>query len=301
MTPRYVFELLLLAAIWGASFIFMRIGSPEFGPVLLMALRTLTASLFLLPLVFITKKQAGFNGYKAKIFIVGIFNTAIPFVLFGYATLTLSGGSTSVLNATTPMFAAIVAYLWFRDKMSISASFGLLIGFAGVYLLMLDKIAVGQQNILLPTLAALLASMCYGISANFTKHYLTGISSTVLATGSQVSATLVLLPISFFFMPTQLPSNSAIVSVLLLGVLCTGVAYIIFFHLIANLGPSKAVSVTYLIPAFGLFWGGLFLDEVITSSMIIGCGFILTGVALATGLLKLPKRKIDKSKTNIDF
>jgi len=288
-------ELILLAAIWGASFIFMRIGSPEFGPILFMALRTLTASLFLLPIVFITKKQTAFNGYKGKIFIVGILNTAIPFVLFGYATLTLSGGLTSVLNATTPMFGAIVAYFWFRDKMSISASFGLLIGFIGVYLLMLDKITLGQQNILLPTLAALLASLCYGISANFTKKYLTGISSIVLASGSQVSATLVLLPISFFFMPTQLPSSAAIMSVLLLGIICTGVAYIIFFHLIANLGPSRAISVTYLIPTFGLFWGSVFLDEIISSSMIVGCGFVLTGVALATGVLKLSKRKIGSS------
>jgi len=301
MTPRYVFELLLLAGIWGASFIFMRIGSPELGPFLFMALRTLTASLFLLPLVFITKKQAAFKGYKAKIFVVGIFNTAIPFVLFGYATLTLSGGLTSVLNATTPMFGAIVAYIWFRDKLTVVASFGLLVGFVGVYLLVLDKINLGQQRILLPTLAALLASLCYGLSASYTKRYLSGISSTVLASGSQVAATIVLLPISFFFIPTQWPSDSAIVSVLLLGVMCTGVAYVIFFHLIANLGPSKAISVTYLIPAFGLFWGSLFLDEVITSSMIIGCGFILTGVALATGLLKLPKRKIRKSETNTNF
>lgn len=289
MTPKYVLELLLLASMWGASFIFMRIGSPEFGPVLLMALRTLTASLFLLPLVFFTKKQSGFKGYKAKIFVVGLFNTAIPFVLFGYATLTLSGGLTSVLNATTPMFGAIVAYLWFREKMSISASFGLLIGFIGVYLLMLDKLTLGQENILLPTLAALAASLCYGLSANYTKKYLTGISSTVLASGSQVAATIVLLPLSFYFLPDQMPSNTAIISVLLLGVVCTGIAYIIFFHLIANLGPAKAISVTYLIPAFGLFWGSLFLNEVITSSMILGCGFILTGVALATGVLKLTK------------
>lgn len=297
MHVRYVFELLFLAAIWGASFIFMRIGAPEFGPVLLMALRTLIASLFLMPQVFIAKKQAAFAGNKSKIFIVGIFNTAIPFVLFGYATLTLSGGLTSVLNATVPMFAAIVAYFWFKDKLTLGALVGLLIGFVGVYFLVLDKITLNQQNILLPTLAALLASLCYAISANFTKKYLTGISSTVLAAGSQVSATLVLLPISLFFIPVSMPSNSAIIAVILLGLLCTGVAYIIFFHLIANLGPAKAVSVTYLIPAFGLFWGSVFLDEVITSSMLLGCGFILLGVALATGVLKLPKIRIGRGKT----
>ena len=290
MTLKYAFELLLLAAIWGASFIFMRIGSPEFGPFLYMAVRTLTASMFLLPLVFITKKQGDLKGFKTKIFIVGLFNTAIPFVLFGYAILTLSGGLTSVLNATTPMFGAIVAYFWFREKMTIVTSSGLLIGFIGVYLLMFDKITLGQQNILLPTLAALLASLCYGISASYTKKYLTGLSSIALAAGSQIASTLVLLPISLFFIPEQVPSNLAIVSVILLGVLCTGIAYIIFFHLIANLGPTKAISVTYLIPAFGLFWGSVFLNEVITTSMIIGCGFILTGVALSTGVIKTKSR-----------
>lgn len=301
MKPIFIVELLLLAAIWGASFIFMRIASPEFGPVLLMALRTLIASLFLLPQVFIAKKQTAFNGYKAKIFTVGILNTAIPFVLFGYATLTLSGGLTSVLNSTVPMFGAIVAYIWFRDKLTVTASIGLLIGFGGVYLLMFDKVTPNQQGIILPCLAALLASLCYGISANYTKKYLTGISSTVLAAGSQVSATLILLPISLFFIPTQMPSSSAFVSVILLGLICTGVAYIIFFHLIANLGPAKAISVTYLIPAFGLFWGAILLKEVITSNMLIGCGFILAGVALATGLLRFPNIKAGRSNANTDF
>jgi len=286
MTPRYILELLLLASIWGASFIFMRISSPEFGPILLMALRSLTASLFLLPIVYIRKKQSGFYGNKTKIFFLGIFNTAIPFVLFGYATLTLTGGLTSILNATAPIFGAIVAYLWFRDKMNIIVSSGLLIGFIGVYILMLDKLVIDQQDILLPTLAALLGSLCYGISANYTKRYLTGISSIVLTSGSQVAACIILVPLSLFFIPSQMPSNSAVFSVILLGILCTGIAFIIFFNLIAKLGPAKAISVTYLIPAFGLLWGSLLLNEVITTSMLVGCGFILTGVALTTGLLK---------------
>jgi len=286
MTPRYIFELLILGSLWGASYIFMRISSPEFGPILLMALRSLTASLFLLPIVYIRKKQSEFSGNKAKIFFLGLFNTAIPFVLFGYATLTLTGGLTSILNATTPMFGAIVAYLWFKDKISIIASSGLLIGFIGVYLLMLDKLAIGQQDILLPTLAALVGSLCYAISANYTKKYLTGINSIVLTSGSQVAASIVLLPLSLFFIPSQMPSDEAIYSVILLGILCTGIAFIIFFNLIANLGPAKAISVTYLIPAFGLLWGSILLNEVITTSMLLGCSLILIGVALTTGVLK---------------
>jgi drug/metabolite transporter (DMT)-like permease len=286
ITKQSAIELILLAAIWGASFIFMRIGSPEFGPILFMALRTLIASLFLLPLVYIAKQQKSFSGYKRKIFIVGILNTAIPFVLFGYATLTLPAGITSVLNATTPMFGAIVAYFWLKEKLSHTASLGLFIGFIGVYLLMRDKMALGQESIILPTLAVMLAALCYGTSANFTKKYLSAVKPIALAAGSQISASMVLIPISLFFIPTTIPSNSAIYAVIMLGILCTGIAYIIFFRLIAHTGPAKAMSVTYLIPIFGLFWGVLLLNEEITQWMVIGCGFILFGVALTTGLLK---------------
>jgi len=164
------------------------------------------------------------------------------------------------------------------------------LGFIGVYFLMYDKLVIAQENVMLPTLAVMLASLCYGISANFTKRYLTGVKPLALATGSQVSATIMLLPISLFFIPDTMPSNSAITSVLLLGVLCTGIAYIIFFRLITFLGPTKAISVTYLIPVFGLFWGVIFLNEIITSWMMLGCGFVLTGVALTTGALKFRKK-----------
>jgi len=290
MKPIYLIELISLAAIWGSSFIFMRIGSPEFGPFLFMALRTFTASLFLLPILYIAKQQKALNGYKLKMLVAGQLNTAIPFVLFGYATLTLAAGTTSVLNATTPMFGAIVAYLWLKQKLSLSAAIGLFIGFIGVYFLVFDKISVGENDIIGPACAALVASFCYGFSANYTKKYLSGINSVALAAGSQISASLTLIPISLFFLPTSLPSSEAFISVILLGVVCTGIAYIIFFRLIANLGPARAMSVTYMIPAFGLLWGSLFLDESISQWMIIGCALILTGVALTTGLLKLGKQ-----------
>ncbi len=285
-------ELILLAAIWGASFLFMRVGSPEFGPVLFMALRTLIASLFLLPLVYLKKQQLNFSGNWQKIFIGSLFNTAIPFVLFGYATLSLSAGVTSILNATTPMFAAIVAYLWFKDKLNFASILGLIIGFFGVYLLMFDKISATETAIIFPTIAVLLATLCYGIGANYTKHYLSNIPALTLAAGSQITASIVLLPIALFFLPDHFPSLDAINAVILLGVLCTGIAYILFFRLIANLGPAKAVSVTYLIPAFGLLWGYLFLHEQITPWIIIGSCFILLGVGLTTGLVARSYRAI---------
>ncbi len=283
-------ELPLLAAIWGASFIFMKLGGAEFGPVLFMALRTLIASIFLVPILLLNKQHLNLEGYYLKIFVMAMFSTAIPFILFGWATLTLTAGITSVLNATTPMFGALVAFFWLKDKLSSSAVVGLLLGFIGVYFLMYDKLVISQENVLLPTLAVMLASLCYGISANITKKYLTGVKPIALATGSQVCATLVLLPLSLFFIPDVMPSNSAFTSVLLLGILCTGIAYIIFFRLITFLGPTKAISVTYLIPVFGLFWGVVFLSEIITSWMMLGCGFVLTGVALTTGAIKFRKK-----------
>lgn len=289
MVTKPLIELPLLAAIWGASFIFMKIGSPEFGPILFMAMRTLVASLFLIPLVFINQKQHVLFEHRQKIFIVGLLNTAIPFVLFGWATLTLTAGNTAVLNGTTPMFGALIAYFWLKDKLSFPAVIGICIGFIGVYFLMFDKIMVENSTVLLPTLAVMLAAFCYGLSANYTKMYLQGISPLALAAGSQISATIVLLPISFFYLPSVMPSQSAVLSVIALGVVCTGIAYIMFFRLIEAIGPAKTISVTYLIPVFGIFWGVIFLNETVTYWTLLGTCLIFTGVALTTGIISKKK------------
>jgi len=289
VTTRSMFELIALAAIWGASFLFMKIGSPEFGPVLFMALRTLIASILLIIFLLAKKQLASLLVQPKEIFIVGMMNTAIPFVLFGWAALTLSAGSTSVLNGTTPMFGAIVAYLWLKERLTFAAICGLVIGFIGVYVLMFDKLSMPDSNVLLPTLAVMLAALFYGISANYTKRYLSNIKPLTLAAGSQISASIVLVPIALFYLPEKIPSLAAINSVIVIGLLCTAIAYIIFFRLIAELGPTKAISVTYLIPVFGLFWGAIFLNEVITLTMMLGCGLILSGVALTTGFISRKK------------
>jgi drug/metabolite transporter (DMT)-like permease len=287
-------ELLLLAAIWGASFMFMRVGAPEFGPIVFATLRAGIAAIFLIMCLFLFKETKALKGRWRDIFVVGALNTAIPFALFSFATLTLTAGTASVLNATAPMFSAIVAYIWLKDKLSLSAMFGLVIGFFGVYLLVSDNLHFDieftdkslENNALLPTLAAMLAALCYGISANYTKKRLCTIKPLALAAGSQIAATAILLPLSLFFIPETLPSANALWSVLLIGVICTGVAYIVFFRLIAQLGPAKAISVTYLIPAFAIFWGALFLGETISLMMLIGGGVTLFGVALTTGVLQ---------------
>jgi len=270
----------------------MKIGGPELGPLLFMAIRTLVASLLLVPIMLLSKQYKAMNTVKLHVFIVGMLNTAIPFVLFGWATLTLTAGSTSVLNATVPMFGAIVSVVWLKDKISISAIIGLMIGFIGVYFLMSEKLHMPQTDVLWPTIGVMFAALCYGISANYTKKYLSNVKPIALAAGSQVSASIVLIPISLFFLPNQIPSSAAISSVLFIGIVCTGLAYIIFFRLIAALGPTKAISVTYLIPVFGLIWGMLFLNETVTSIMLFGCSLIMLGVALTTGGIKLKRKTL---------
>lgn len=291
MSSKSLVELVFLAALWGASFLFMRVGSPEFGPILFMAFRTLTASIFLIPFMVLKNQHSQLKGRWRQVFIMGAFNTAIPFALFAYAVLTLSAGVTSVLNATTPLFGALIAFVWLKNKTSFVGMLGLSLGFIGVYILMSDKITGTNDSVILPTIAVLGATFCYGVAANYTKQYMSDIKPLALAAGSQISSTLMLLPIGLFFLPEQMPSNDAILSVILLGVLCTGIAYIIFFRLIAEAGATNAISVTYLIPVFGLFWGYLFLDEQITLTIIAGSSCILFGVGLTTGVVKTLFRK----------
>jgi drug/metabolite transporter (DMT)-like permease len=286
LKPSELLELVALAAMWGASFLFMRIASPEFGPILLVEIRTLIAAMFLLPLVFFADKAHLLLPNSGRLLLVGITGTAIPFSLLSYATLYVTAGYASILNATTPIFTALIAWLWANDRLSRTAMLGLVVGFIGVFVLSFDKQAGSFQISLLPILAAMAATLCYGFSANFTRQKLQHIHPLALACGSQTAAALFLMPISTGYLPQQMPSVESWVSVTILGIVCTASAFILYFRLIANVGVNKAVAVTYLIPFFGVVWGMLFLDESLSVLMVMGALLILTGVSLATGVLK---------------
>lgn len=290
MKPRDVVELLLLAAIWGSSFLFMRIAAPEFGPVPLIFIRVAIAMVFLLIVLAARGELAGVKGNNRHFTVVGILNSAIPFSLFAFATLSLTAGFTSVLNASVPLFGALVAYFWLGDKLSAARIVGLIVGFLGVTVLVWGKISFKDNGSGWAIVAGLTASLSYGIAANYTKRNLSGVHPFANATGSQIAATLLLLPLAIIYWPETMPSAKSWFSVLALGIACTGIAYILFFRLIANVGPAKAVAVTYLLPVFGMVWGLLFLSEAITSNMIMGCVVILLGTALATGIVKWPAR-----------
>lgn len=284
-------ELTLLGAIWGMSFLFMRTATPEFGAIGLVEARTAIAALFLLPLVLLRKQLSGLKQNWWPILIVGLVNTAIPFCLFSYATVALGAGLGSILNATAPMFGAVVAYVWLKDQLSKWAICGLVTGFIGVGIISVARSGLTGELSLLPLLAALTATFCYGLAASYTKRKLVGVNTLAIATGSQIFAALALLPLAIVTWPDVPPSNEAWWQVIILGIACTAIAYIMYFRLISNVGAAKAITVAYLVPVFGVLWGILFLDEILTPGMLAGAALILLGVGLTTGLIKARKRR----------
>ena len=289
MKPRDLLDLLLLAALWGASFLFMRIAAPHFGAVPLIEVRVALAALFLLPWLAWKRSGKELRAKALPIFVIGVTNSALPFSLFAYATLSVTAGLASILNATAPLFGALVAYVWLRDKLSAVRIAGLAIGFSGVVMLVWGQASFRPGGSGYAIVGALAASLLYGISANYAKRRLAGVDPLAIATGSQVAAALVLLPPAIAWWPAQVPEASSWLAVIALAVACTGIAYILYFRLIAHVGPAKAIAVTFLVPAFGVLWGMLFLDETLTPGMVLGCAVILFGTALSTGVLTLKR------------
>jgi drug/metabolite transporter (DMT)-like permease len=285
-------ELVALAVIWGGSFLFMRLGAPEFGVVPLVGLRVIGATLVLIPLLALRGETAALRRYWKPIFILGLTNSAFPFLLFTYATLSISAGLSSIFNAAAPLFGALIAWLWLHDKLGVTRVLGLVVGFAGVFGLAWSKAGLhaDSSGSMLAVGACLVATVSYGFSANFAKRALADAPPIAVAAGSQLSAAIALIAPTLWMWPAATPSAAAWIQVALLAVLCTGVAYVMYFRLIANVGPANAITVTFLVPAFAVAWGAVFLHESVTAPMVVGCAVILLGTALATGLLPRPGR-----------
>ncbi|HET9645329.1 MAG TPA: DMT family transporter [Burkholderiaceae bacterium] len=287
-------ELISLAAIWGASFLFMRIGATEFGPVALAFVRVCGASLFLVPLLTLKGEARLLARHWKRVFLVGLTNSAIPFLCFSFAALSITSGLSSIFNATTPLWGMLIAWWWLRERPAGWRLVGLAIGFGGVLWLAWDKASFKPGATGLATgwavLACLLAAVLYGFSVNYTKKRLGDLPPMVLAAGSQLSSAVALAVPGLWLWPAQMPDATAWSAALGLALMCTGIAYVMYFRLIRSVGPANAIAVTFLVPAFAVLWGALFLQEAITQAMLIGCAVILTGTALATGVLK-PKHR----------
>ena len=295
-------DFLMLAATWGSSFMFTRLAVLEFGTLTSAGLRVVIGAAVLLLILAFKGQLPVLGQHWRRTFFVGLLNSAIPFVCFAWALLAITTGLSSILNATVPLFGAVVAWFWLKDRPSGSRTLGLAIGFLGVVLLAWDKTgltnaaraapAVDTQGVNpgLAVLACLFACVCYGIAASFTKRFLTQVPPLVTAAGSQSGASVALVLPMLWLWPQRNPSLTAWAAMVISGVVCTGLAYVMYFRLIGRIGPAKAMTVTFLIPVFGVFFGMVFLGEAVTLWML-GSGLVIVcGTALSTGLVTLKTR-----------
>lgn len=287
MDAANLLRLVSLAAIWGGSFLFMRIGVPAFGPAAFICLRMGIAAVFLW-LVCRALGQARLERGQWKHFLfIGLFNSALPFTLFAYAAQSLSASLLSIMNSTSPIFGTFIAALWLRTPVTREALLGQALGIGGVCVIVSGSLTTGAAVDLVPLGAALLAASCYGIAGSYTRWAKVALEPLTLAHGSLWAATLLLVPLALALPIRQAPSPLQWGAVSALGVVCTGAAFLLYFRLIRDCGPTRALSVTFLIPVFGVLWGALFLGESVGLGTLAGGALVLLGTALTNGLLRL--------------
>ena len=276
MRPADTARLVLLAAIWGASFLFNRITAPVLGPVFTAELRTLIAGIALVVFFALTSYPIEWRRHARHYIVVGMFSSALPFLLWAYAALSLPAGLLSVLNATSPMWGAVCGAVILRERVSARRMVGLAIGIVGVALVTRPS---GEAALDYGALAAALtAAFSYGLIATYIRRWASNVPSRSMAAGSQLAAGVLLIPLMPAWPPAAPATPLIVASLLVLGLVCGAVAYLLYFRLVADLGATGALSVTYLIPVFGVLWGALFLGEAVTLPMIAGGVLVLVGI-----------------------
>lgn len=279
MNIKIAIYFIFLAAVWGASFMFMRVGVPEFGAYAFGGLRVGIAGLVLLPLLLKPKRFAEYKANWVSLSLIGIFSTAVPFMLFSFAAYQVNAGVLSVINASVPVMTGVIAHVFFKDYLTRIQFLGLIIGVSGVTLLVSDGLKGGQSS-WWAFAAALGACLCYALSSNLAKRYLSGISPMTTAASGLVASGIVTLPLVIGYFPQNEVSWAAWGSAVAIAVLSTAVAMIVFYQVLQAIGPTKTVTVTLFIPLFGIFWGVLLLGEAVSSHMLLGTAVILLGTAL---------------------
>ena len=284
MNSANFLRLVLLAAIWGSSFLFMRISAPVLGPALLIEYRVAFAAAFLAIVSVLLNKRLDVRANWRHYLMLGMFNSALPFLLFAFAARTLSASLLSVLNATAPMWGALIGALWSRQRIGARAALGLLLGSAGVALLVGFDATTKRPDALLAVMAALGGAFSYSVASAYARSA-RSVEPFANAHGSMWAATLLVLPMLPFFPAPAVATIGIMGATLALGVMCSGIAYILYFRLIQDVGPTSALTVTFLSPLFGILWGVLFLGETVGWYTAAGAAIVISGTALVTGFI----------------
>lgn len=284
MRARDLAALLALAALWGASYLFIRVAAPAFGPFPLGAARAGVAAALLWATV---GRRHDLRPYAGRLMVLGLLNAAAPFVLIGAAELHITASLASMLTATVPLWAALFGAVWLSERITVKRGAGLLLGLGGVGALVGWSPVPLTGPVLLAIAAMLLAACCYALNGVYVRKRLSGAPAPLLAMGQQVAALVWLGGPAAWSAPTARPGPGAVAALFALAVLCTSLAYLLYFHLIAAIGPTRTTTVTYLIPVFGTVWGAAFLGEPITGGMLAGLGGVLCSVLLVNDV-RLP-------------
>jgi drug/metabolite transporter (DMT)-like permease len=286
-------RLVALAAMWGASYLSMRYAVPHFGPVLMIELRVLVAGLALAAFVLATGSSIGWRAHWRAYLFVGTIGLALPFVMIAAALTVIDASTAAILNALAPLFASIVAALWIRDPITPAKATGIALCLAGTAVLFGWTPTPMTGRELFAASLSVLATALYGYTIVFTKVKLKGASPTGTSAATLLFAALALAPVVPFAPPPAALSSASTMAWLALAGLAlvsTTVAFIFYYRLIADVGPVKAITVTLLVPVFGMLWGVIFLDEPLTPGRLAGCAVILLGCSLILGLL-IPLRR----------
>lgn len=284
MTGRDLAALVTLGALWGASFLFIRVAVPALGPFVLVGLRVGLAALVLALFAVASRRALKLRGLWGPLLFVGFANTAVPFSLISASEVHLTASLAAILNSTTVLFTALVAAVWLGDSLTPKKILGVLLGIFGVAVLVgWDPLPL-SPIVLLSVAAVLGASLCYGVGGVYTKRTFAGVPPLTLAVGQQTAAAGVMIPVALTDLPGETPSVAVALCVLGLAVLSTAVAYLLFFYLINSAGPTATSTVTLIVPVFGLLFGVLFLGEPVGLGTIVGLAVILSSVVLITGI-----------------
>ena len=285
MSLKQLAALLALGALWGASYIFIRVAVEPIGPVMLMFLRAALTAAILLAYARLRRIKLNIRAHWRKFMVLGFFGSALPFTLIAWAELTVTGSMAAILMSSTPLFTTFVAAFGLGEPLTPAKLLGASLGIIGVAITVGGSPLALDAEVMAATLALLAATLSYATGGVFAKRFFRGVDNLSMSTGQLLAATIILAPFSAIDLPVHELSAVVLLATLALVLLCTAFAYQLYYYLIISAGPLQALTVTLLIPVFGLVWGALLLDESISPGMIVGLAIVLLSVGLVTGMI----------------